>query len=143
MKLWGLYMTQSSHSELVVVTRAKELCSYIMTVTQKSPKHFRFTFVTRLQNLSLNVIENIYRANDIFFGGKHGIEHYKERLEYQRKALTDIRILAYFAFLAMEQQCILPKQYEQISKLSTDCQYLLGAWINSDKKRLPPSKNTT
>ncbi|MCL2336049.1 MAG: four helix bundle protein [Firmicutes bacterium] len=132
-------MAQSSPSELVVVTRAKELCSYIMTVTQKSPKHFRFTFVTRLQNLSLNVIENIYRANDIFFGGKHGTKHYAERLEYQRKALTDIRILAYFAFLAMEQQSILPKQYEQISKLSTDCQHLLGAWINSDKKRLPPS----
>jgi protein gp37 len=132
-------MAQSSQSELIVVTRAKELCSYVMTVTQKSPKHFRFTFVTRLQNLTLNVIENIYRANDIFFGGKHGAGQYAERLEHQRKALTDIRILAYFAFLAMEQQCILPKQYEQIAKLSTDCQHLLGAWINSDKKRLPPS----
>ena len=69
-------MLQNSQSELVVVTRAKELCSYIMTVTQKSPKHFRFTFVTRLQNLSLNIIENIYRANDIFFGGKHGTGNY-------------------------------------------------------------------
>ena len=46
-------MAQNSQSELIVVTRAKELCSYIMTVTQKSPKHFRFTFVTRLQNLTL------------------------------------------------------------------------------------------
>ena len=132
-------MAQSSQSELIVVTRAKELCSYIMTVTQKSPKHFRFTFVTRLQNLSLNIIENIYRANDIFFGGKYGMGNYPERLEYQRKALTDIRVLAYFSFLAMEQQCILPKQYEQIARLSADCQHLLGAWINSDKKRLPPS----
>ena len=59
-------MTQSAQSESVVVTRAKELCAYIMNATQKSPKHFRFTFVTRLQNLSLNIIENIYRANDIF-----------------------------------------------------------------------------
>jgi len=101
-----------------------------MNVTQKSPKHFRFTFITRLQNLSLNVIENIYRANDILFGGKHGTEHYAERLEYQRKALTDIRVLAYFAFLSMEQQCILPKQYEQISKLSTDCQLLPTASEN-------------
>lgn len=32
-------------SEMTVITRAKELCSYIMTVTQKSPKQFRFTFV--------------------------------------------------------------------------------------------------
>ena len=42
----------------MVITKAKELCSYVMTVTQKSPKHFRFTFVTRMQNLSLDVIEN-------------------------------------------------------------------------------------
>ena len=52
-----------NQSELIVITKAKELCSYVMTVTQKSPKHFRFTFVTRMQNLSLDVIENLYRAN--------------------------------------------------------------------------------
>ena len=40
-------------SELSMITRAKDLCTYIMTVTQKSPKQFRYTFVSRLQNLSL------------------------------------------------------------------------------------------
>ena len=44
-------------SELLVITRARDLCSYIMQVTQKSPKHFRYTFVSRLQNLSLSAIE--------------------------------------------------------------------------------------
>lgn len=29
-------------SELYVITKAKDLCSYIMTVTDKSPKRFRF-----------------------------------------------------------------------------------------------------
>ena len=52
-------MPQQNQSELMVITKAKELCAYVMTVTQKSPKHFRFTFVTRMQNLSLDVIENI------------------------------------------------------------------------------------
>ena len=51
-------MSEKNQSELIVITKAKELCSYVMTVTQKSPKHFRFTFVTRMQNLSLDVIEN-------------------------------------------------------------------------------------
>ena len=50
-------VTEKSN-QLIVITKAKELCSYVMTVTQKSPKHFRFTFVTRMQNLSLDVIEN-------------------------------------------------------------------------------------
>lgn len=53
-------------SELTVITKAKDLCSYIMTVTQKSPKQFRFTFVTRMQNLALSVIENLFLANDVF-----------------------------------------------------------------------------
>jgi len=52
----------------VVVTKAKELCTYIITVTQKSPKQFRFTFVSRLQNIALDVIENIYYANEIYIG---------------------------------------------------------------------------
>ena len=46
-------------SELSVITQAKNLCSYVMTVTQKSPKQFRFTFTSRLQNLSLDVIEKL------------------------------------------------------------------------------------
>jgi hypothetical protein len=54
-------MTNAQPSELTVVT--KDLCSYVMTVTQKSPKQFRFTFVSRLQNLSLDIVECIYRAS--------------------------------------------------------------------------------
>ena len=37
---------ERKQSELTVITKAKDLCSYVMTVTQKSPKQFRFTFVS-------------------------------------------------------------------------------------------------
>lgn len=57
---------ERKQSELSVITKAKNLCSYVMVITQKSPKHFRYTFVTRLQNLALNVVEKLIRANDIF-----------------------------------------------------------------------------
>lgn len=92
-----------------VVTKAKELCSYVMLVTQKSPKHFRFTFVTRMQNLALDVIEEIYRANDTYVADR-GREALKQRLEHQQKALTSIKLLAYIAWLSCEQGCILAKQ---------------------------------
>ena len=59
-------MITKQPSELTVITKAKELCSYIMTVTQKSPKHFRYTFVNRLQNLSLDIVEKLIRANEIY-----------------------------------------------------------------------------
>jgi len=56
----------SRQSELTVIVRAKELASYIMTVTDKSPKRFRFTLTSKLQNYTLNIIENLYRANEVF-----------------------------------------------------------------------------
>ena len=106
-----------------------------MTVTQKSPKQFRFTFVTRLQNLSLSVIENLFRANDVF-AVKNDASSQRERLAFQRNAMTDLRLLGYVALLSAEQHCILPRQFEQISRQITDCQNLLGAWMNSDRRRL-------
>ena len=128
-------MVEHKKSELQVITKAKELCSYIMLITQKSPKHFRYTFVSRLQNLSLSVIENLFRANDVFVK-KGDISELTKRIEFQRRAMTELKILAYFSMLAMEQKCLLPKQYEQIARLAADCQNLLGAWMNSDRKRL-------
>ena len=127
----------TTRNELAVVMKAKDLCTYIVTVTQKSPKQFRFTFVSRLQNLAMDIIENIYRANEVFIGRGSQLQQEK-RLDFQHKALTSLKILAYFAEIAMTQSCILPKQYELIAKLTADCQHLLGAWINSDKKRLMP-----
>ena len=128
-------MNQKKYNELAVITKTKDLCSYVMTVTQKSPKHFRFSFVSRMQNLSLSIIENLYRANDIFL--KRGDStSMAERLNKQREAMTDLRILGYFSMLAMEQKCILAKQYQIISEMITDCLNLLSAWISSDRRRL-------
>mgnify|MGYP002535099321 FL=1 len=126
-------MNTKTKSELQVVTSAKNLCSYVLIATNKSPKTFRFTLVSRLQNLTLDIIENVYRANEIFVQSKN-LQNMQKRLEFQHSALTDVKILAYISLLAREQGCILPKQYEQISKLASDCQYLLGAWIKSDKR---------
>ena len=39
---------------------------YVMTVTDQSPRRFRFTLVSRMQNYALDVIENLYIANEIF-----------------------------------------------------------------------------
>lgn len=125
----------AEQSELSVITKAKEMCSYIMTVTEKSPKRFRFTLVSKLQGYALNVIENLYRANEVFVRpGDTGKA--AQRLEHQRQALTELKLLGYMSQLAMEQGCILPKQYEQITKKAHDCQNMLGAWLNSDRKRL-------
>ena len=62
------------------------------------------------------------------------------RRDYQQKAFTNIKLLSFIAQVSMEQQCILPKQYEQITKKLYDCQNLLGAWVKSDNKRYAEEK---
>jgi len=49
--------------DLFVLTKAKDLAKYIITVTEKSPKKFRFTLVVRIQNYILDILESLYLAN--------------------------------------------------------------------------------
>ncbi len=123
-------------NEPTIITKAKDLCRYVLTVTEKSPKRFRFTLTGRMQNLALDIIEQAYRANEIYMAGPDRENAKRLRLDYQHSALTSVKLLGYMALLAREQGAILPKQYEQITKLVHDVQNLLGAWINSDRKRM-------
>lgn len=134
-----------SKSELSVITKSKDLCNYILTITDKSPKKFRFTLVSRLQNYSLAIIENLLSANEvrvIDVRNRVRIDRLEARRDYQQKAFTNIKLLSFIAQVAMEQQCILPKQYEQITKKLYDCQNLLGAWVKSDNKRYVEEKSS-
>ncbi len=88
-------MAKTKKSELYVITKTKELTKYVITVTEKSPKKFRFTLVTRLQNYCLDVIENLVIANMLLAGSP-------ERLEKQKEAGRKLELLGYFAMLCME-----------------------------------------
>ena len=50
-------------SELYVITKAKELAKYVIVVTERSPKKYRFTLVVRLQNYCLDIMEHLLLAN--------------------------------------------------------------------------------
>ena len=121
-------MANTKKSDLYVVTKVKELTKYVITVTEKSPKKFRFTLVTRLQNYCLDALEHIVRANML------KVEN-SERLELQSEAGRKLKLLGYFAMICMETGCILPNQFENISKLQAESIMFLGKWITSDKKR--------
>lgn len=117
------------------MTKGKKLSNYIFTVTEKSPKKFRFTLVSRMQNLSLDVIENLYYANSIYIRTGRESERINQRNAYQKKAFVKLKLLSYIALMAREQQCILPKQYEQISIQAFETEQLLIAWARSDLNR--------
>lgn len=126
-------MTNKKQDELSVIVNTKDLCNYIFIITDKSPKKFRFSLVSRLQNLSLNVLENIFKANELYLSNS---DEANQRFEYQRNGLTQLKLLGYIAQFSKEQNYITKKQYEQIAMKISDCQKLLGGWFKSDKKRV-------
>ena len=121
--------------ELAVITHMKDLCNYIFVITDKSPKKFRLTLVSRMQNMSLDIMENLLRANAVYVRNGEDISRIQRRQGYQREGFVSLKMLGYLVLLAREQQCILPKQYEQISIQAEQVNRLLVAWARSDQKR--------
>lgn len=114
--------------ELVVITKAKKLASYVITVTAKSPQKFRFTFVNRMHNICLDILESMFLANSL---KTTDIRNKFKRKELQHNAFSKLQLLSFVSLLAYEDNCILKKQYEQISLQVSDCINLLVAWTKS------------
>lgn len=121
-------------SELQVITSAKNLASYVMTITQKSPKEFRFSIVGRMQGYVMDIVEELYYANDIYVKPEVAAG-WAQRQTHQRKAMSKLKLLAYISQLGMEQKAIQPRQFEQISQQTLATEKLLSAWMSSDLKR--------
>lgn len=118
--------------DLVAITRAKQLSSYIITITEKSPKKFRFSFVSKLHNCCLEMLEDLFKANATSLTS---YESRARRKDFQLDAFAKMKLIGYLALLACENECILPKQFEHISMLVSDCVNLLFSWRKSDEKK--------
>lgn len=118
-------------NDLTITTRTKELCSYVFLVSENAPKKFRFTLTSRMQNYALTLIELVYKANEVKVVDENT---HKKRWSYQSEAMSTVKLLAYLALFAKEQQCILPKHYANISKQTYECLNLLVGWMRSDER---------
>lgn len=121
--------------ELFVITRSKDLVNYVMLITAKSPKHFRYTIIARMHNLCIDLVENLYNANSCIIRAGD-TTNWEKRVEYQRQAMNVIRLLEYVSEIAYMQKCILQKQYTVICKLGGECADLLKRWVQSDERRV-------
>ncbi len=120
-------------SELTVITKTKKLTSYVITITEKSPKKFRSVFVNRMQNYCLDCLENLIEANSLKMDSTKNKD---QRKQCQHNAFLKLKLLSYMAFLSLENDCILKKHYAQISLMLSDCINLLVAWRKSDATRI-------
>lgn len=126
---------KSKTGELKALLKAKTLAQYVFTVTDNAPKRFRFTFTTRMQNMTLDIIECLFLANGVYVEGPDAEALMRERAAYQRKALTLVKTLAYIAEIARAMRVILPKHYEQICNHANEVAAITTAWMNSDERR--------
>lgn len=125
-------------NDLIVITKAKKLCAYIITITERSPKKFRGVFVNRMQNHALDIIEDLLNANFIRIDS---IDNKHIREKYQKDAVVKLKMLGYISMVAESSKCILPKQYKQISIQIAEVINLLLAWKKSDDDRWRKRKN--
>ena len=119
-------------NDLMVVTVVKKLGAYIIAITEKSPAKFRGVFVNRMQNICLETLELLLRANFVRLERE---EKKKEREEYQKEAIIKLKMLGYISMIAENANCILSRQYKQISLQTGEAINLIAAWKKSDDDR--------
>ncbi len=110
--------------EMAVFTSAKKLSEYIFVITEKSPKKLRWSIVGKLQNNSVELIENLYRAN---------FSKDECREKFQREALVQLNIMDYYSETAYQMRAITLKQVKIIALQSCETKKLLNGWIKSTK----------
>ena len=121
------------NSELMVITKARDLAGYVFAISENAPKKFRFSLIAKMQNSTLEILESLILANEVHPG--ESPQANQRRREYQQHAIAKLKSLDAVALIAREQSCILPKQYETLTRYIHDCIHLTGAWISSDKRR--------
>lgn len=76
-------------SDPLMITKTRNLAAYVFTITHKSPKEYRFSIVSQMQNYILDAVENLYRANAVQLAQKTIMNH----KHYQCKTMTAFRLL--------------------------------------------------
>ncbi len=112
--------------EMAVFTHAKKLSEYIFVVTEKSPVKFRWNIISRLLDTSIEIIENLYRAN---------YERGEERILWQKKAMIALNILDFYADTAKTKQAITFRQMTLMAKQISEVKKLLSGWVRSTKSK--------
>ena len=114
--------------EMAVFTHAKKLSEYIFVITEKSPKKYRWSIISRLQNASVELVENLYRAN---FERDEAL-----RITFQKCAAVCIKLIDFYAETARKKQAITIRQTAVLAKHIAETEKLLNGWVRSKKQKM-------
>ena len=122
-----------AQNELQVTIKAQELSEHTIRVTSNCntyPKKYRFSLVTKMQNIALDIYIYLMEAN------RTDLKLYaRERSELQTKAITNCDILMSLIEMSYRLNIINDKRMGYWSKMVKDVKHMAIAWRTKDKKR--------
>lgn len=104
-----------------VFQKWNEILDWILDTSEKFPKNSRFTFSTRIINLSLSILELLIEA----------IYDSDNRKTLLKKINIELEKLRVFFRLSHSRKYISTKQYNFISKQINGFGKMIGGWIKS------------
>ena len=128
--------------ELLIYKRARELMGFTFKQAERFPKKYTFTLSNRLKDASLNLMEKIVLANEVYVGVN--AEALRKRVDYQNEAVAIVKIINALLELAFEDKLVSNKYQEQWLARVLAVDVTLKAWIRSDmatfKRRVAMAK---
>ena len=101
-----------------------ETTKWIMARTERFPKRLRHSVSTRIENLSLGILEGITTAA------------YRKNKQSQLNRVDErLSLLKVMMRLSHEMKLLSHGQYEEAAKRLTDAGNMLGAWIKTARNK--------
>lgn len=132
-----LKYNERSPKEMMVITKAKDLLehSFNMTAnTERFPKKYRFSIGARIENISIEIYENLVRANEYNLADP---TEKAKRLQCQQQSIVLCKLLNTLIELAYKIKSIKisSKSVEYWCGLVIEVKRMSAAWRNNDKKQ--------
>ena len=71
-------MSMRADSELMVITKAKDIVAYVILISENAPKKYHFTLISKMQNTALDILENLILTNEARIGTSERYDHQKQ-----------------------------------------------------------------
>lgn len=125
----------TNENPLQILPVAADLIDYTLNLTDNKnhfPKKIRFTIVNRIQERVLSIYEKLLEANEIFPIRNEADR--ARRLELQRSALTDCKMLLFYIELSKKRGYIDKGTFEYWTKRTLDVKFMSAAWYKAEQE---------
>lgn len=121
-----------------ILVKAGELADYTIKITDNNkrfPKKYRFTFVNRMQNLSLDIYELINIANELNTNDRIDLS---QRLRLQNQAITKCKTFLFLINLCYKNEKIALNERQAIAwaKYVVNVKNMTIKWHNQDRMKM-------